>query len=122
MVFLSQRAGGQTPWVVSIDGGTPTQLGTWFVPGFAFDVSPDSKSVAFGTGGNSVVVCELPACTAQRTVQIPPRSRGSVRWLPDGRSVAFKDPAGSNLLVQPLDGKPAYQLTHFTDRDISDFA
>jgi hypothetical protein len=53
---------------------------------------------------------------------IPPRARGRIRWTPDGRGVAIIDPSGSNVTVQPLDGKPSYQLTHFTDRTIIDFA
>jgi serine/threonine protein kinase/Tol biopolymer transport system component len=122
VMFLSRRSGVQAPWIVSIDGGTPTQVSNEFVPGYALDFSPDSKSVVFGGGANYAVVCTLPACTARRQLSLPPRSRGSIRWLPDGRSIAFKDPAGANLLVQPLDGRPPYQLTHFTDRDIADFA
>jgi Tol biopolymer transport system component len=121
-MFLSRRSGVQSPWIVSIDGGTPTQLSKEFVPGSAFDISPDSKSVVFVGGANDAVVCDLPACTARRQLGILPRSLGSVRWLPDGRSIAFKDPAGTNLVVQPLDGRPSYQLTHFTDQDIADFA
>lgn len=45
-----------------------------------------------------------------------------MRWLPDRSGIVVKDAANMNLIVQPLDGTPAYQLTHFTDRDILDFA
>jgi Tol biopolymer transport system component len=122
VVFLSRRAGQQSPWIVPIDGGTPTQLMDVFVPQRAFDISPDSTSVVLGTGGNSVFICDLPSCSARRQVNIRPRSRGSIRWLPDRRAIAFTNLVGMNLLVQPLDGRPAYRLTDFTDRDISDFA
>ena len=43
---------------------------------------------------------------------------------PDGRGIAYIDRvAPSNLRVQPLDGRPPSQLTHFTDgRTIVDFS
>ena len=122
VVFLSRRAGQQSPWILPVDGGTPTQLMDVFVPQRAFDISPDSRSVVLGTDGNSVFVCDLPSCSASRQVNIAPRSRGPIRWLPDGRAIAFKNLAGVNLIVQPLDNRPWYRLTEFTDRDISDFA
>jgi serine/threonine protein kinase/Tol biopolymer transport system component len=124
VVFLSSRSGVQSPWIVSTEGGSPVQLTNAFVPGHALDVSADSRALVFATVATnpSVVVCDLPACTAQRTVTIPPRARGRIRWTPNGRGVAIIDPSGSNVTVQPLDGKPSYQLTHFTDRTIIDFA
>jgi Tol biopolymer transport system component len=46
-----------------------------------------------------------------------------LRWMPDGRAIAYRDATQANLWVQPLDGKPPHQLTHFTDgRAIVDFA
>jgi hypothetical protein len=45
-----------------------------------------------------------------------------LRWTPDGK-IAYVDAAApSNIWVRPLDGRPPYQLTHFTDRMIVDFA
>ena len=122
VVFLSRRTGVQTPWIVSIDGGEPTQLDTGFVPTSAFDISRDGKAVAFVRGERELTVCDLPACTNKRTLAIPRRGLGSIRWLPDGRGIAIKDATSTNLLVQPLDGRPAYPITNFTDRDIFDFA
>ena len=52
----------------------------------------------------------------------PPSIR-SVRWMPDGRGVAYIDAATeSNLWEQPLDASSSHQLTHFTDQTITDFA
>ena len=54
-----------------------------------------------------------------------PNLGGRVRWTPDGRAVAYPA-AGTqsvNLWVQPLNGQPPHQLTHFLDaREIIDFA
>ncbi len=112
----------QTAWMVPIDGGTPTQITdrqTQFP-----DVSPDGKSIAFFRADPSnppaIIVCDLPACkTLTRLPPSPTNTR--LRWTPDGRGIAYhKD---SNVWVQPLDGGPARQLTHFTDgRTIPDFA
>ena len=58
-------------------------------------------------------------CTSPQTL---PSGGGRPRWTPDGRGIAYVGPQ-SNLWVQPLDGKPLRQLTHFADgRPIADFA
>jgi hypothetical protein len=123
VVFLSRREGAQSPWLVPIDGGDPVKLDEAFVPYLALDISPDSRFLAFAQGSTQVLtICELPACKTRRQIEIPPRGRGPIRWRPDGQAIAMKDATLMNIVVQPLDGRPAYPLTHFTDRDILDFA
>jgi Tol biopolymer transport system component len=127
VVFLSLRSGVQSPWIVSIDGGTPTQVTNLFAGVTAVDVSADSKSLLFRTvsGQNRVfVACDLPSCANLRHLTSPPEfGLGRIRWTPDGRAFAYGDVAGTNLWVQPLDGGPPHQLTHFIDgRTIDDFA
>ena len=108
--------------MVPIEGGTPTQItdGLMQFP----DVSPDGKSLAFlrinASNPPAIIVCDLPGCkTLMRLPPTPTITR--LRWTPDGRGIAYhKD---SNVWIQPLDGGPARQLTHFTDgRSIPDFA
>jgi eukaryotic-like serine/threonine-protein kinase len=106
-------------WIVPIDGGTPTQITD--VDTRYPDVSPDGKSMAFlnsdPQGPTAIIVCELPTCRARKSLLV----QGQPRWTPDGRGIAY--PRESNLWVQPLDGGPPHQLTHFTDaRTIADFA
>jgi Tol biopolymer transport system component len=106
-------------WMVPIDGGTPTQITD--VDTRYPDVSPDGKSIAFlnsdPQGLTAIIVCQLPTCTARKSLP----GVGQPRWMPDGRGIAY--PRESNLWVQPLDGGPPHQLTHFTDaRTIADFA
>jgi serine/threonine protein kinase/Tol biopolymer transport system component len=117
VLFISARGGVRTPWIVSIDGGTPTEVVHLFTIGL--DVSPDGKSILFlaPNDQNRVtwVVCDLPACTSRRDLPV------GRKWTPDGRGLAYM--TQGNLWVQPLDGKPPHQFTHFTDdRQIIDFA
>ena len=127
VAFLSQRSGQQTPWVVSLDGGQPTQITDRFATG-SIEPSPDGKSILFrsldAANRGTFVVCDLPACAAPRLIasEIVERA-GSVRWTPDGNGLAFVDVTSPNIWVYSLDGKPLRQLTHFTDdRRIGDFS
>jgi serine/threonine protein kinase len=123
VMVLSKQSGAQSPWIIPVDGSPPSQLDNKFAPASAFDVSPDSTSVVFMAGGSTtLIVCDVPKCTNRREITTPQRSLGVIRWLPDRSGIVIKDAANMNLIVQPLDGKPAYQITHFTDRDILDFA
>jgi hypothetical protein len=43
--------------------------------------------------------------------------------MPDGAALSYLAGTPANIWLQPLDGKPPRQLTHFTDpRPIADFA
>jgi Tol biopolymer transport system component len=124
VIFISTRSGVQAVWIVSIDGGPPTQLANVYAS--YPDVSRDGTLLVFGSRDEQnrdvFVVCDLPACTVRKEVRRPP-SALSLRWMPDGRGIAYIDATGSNLWVQPLDGSSPLQLTHFTDgRTIADFA
>jgi serine/threonine protein kinase len=113
VIFLSNRTGLQTPWIVSIDGGTPREVVKAFAGAEELDVSPDGKSLLVGTTQELVLVCDLPACMARRSLMIHRFPGGGLRWTPDGRSIAYVD-SSNNIWVQPLDGI-AHQLTRFTD-------
>jgi Tol biopolymer transport system component len=123
VIFVSNRSGKERLWSVPIEGGPAVQLGDVFA--FIPDVSPDGKSLLFGastTTRGELGICDLPACTAVRAVKTP--EGGSIsRWTPDGKGIAFYYLGpGGNLWVQPLDGSPLRQLTHFADdRQIMDF-
>jgi len=118
VIFVSSRSRAPRLWSVSIDGGPPAQLGDMFA--YYPDVSPDGKSVAFGASNTrgELGICDLPACTALRSVKTPEGGPIS-RWTPDGKGIAFYDVGrGGNLWVQPLDGSARRQLTHFADNRI----
>ena len=128
VVFVN---GDKNAFVVSIDGGVPTQVTA--IDTRAPDVSPDGRQLAFVSiddkGKIEVVVCDFPDCVAQRRFApsglFDPVQRGStVRFTPDGSGVAYvKVTSQPNVWVQPLDGSSPRQLTRFTDgRAIYDFA
>ena len=125
MVFLSAASGPQSPWRISLSGGTPIAI-TKSLVGFLNrpDVSTDGR-VIFGTSDDGPVrwvICDWPQC-ARPEPRDAPGSRP--RWTPDGTGIAYIDgETRSNLWVQPLlAGSGPRQLTHFTDgRIIGDYA
>jgi Tol biopolymer transport system component len=125
VIFVSARSGQQALWMVSLEGGTPIEIARG---ANSPSISPDGRSLLFATRGDgtqqTLVICDLPACTARRTLSPPPGAAGRVGWAPDGRAVVYRDAATqANLWVQPFDGSPPHQLTHFpTDHTISSFA
>ena len=122
VLFLSNATGLQSPWIVSLDGGAPRQFVNQWVSNRGLDASRDGKLLLLRTrdGGRAyLLVCGYPACGNRRPLS---SAGGIARFMPDGRGVVC-DCGGGNLRVLPLDGRPEYQLTHFTDtRPIVDFA
>jgi Tol biopolymer transport system component len=132
VVFVSRTTTGTlAPWIVPIEGGTPAQIAD--IDARTPDVSPDGTSLALVSldeqNQSGLVVCELSACASPRRLTPPglatTRGEGSrIRWTRDGRGIAYVNPEPQpNIWIQPLDGLPLAQLTHFTDgREILDFA
>jgi Tol biopolymer transport system component len=126
VIFTSYRGGTQSLWMVSIDGGTPTEVTNRFVSGPS--LAPDGKAVVFATpddqGQAASAICNLPDCSSLRW--LAPRPGGATfrsEWAPDGAGFLYVDGTPQNLWVESLDGRPARQLTHFTDnRQIADVA
>jgi Tol biopolymer transport system component len=125
VIFLSSRTGQQAPWIVSIDGGSPRQLLDVFVGSPGGDISPDGRLILFPTRDNTsgqatALVCELVDCRGQRSV--PAFAGTRLRWTPDGRRIAYIEPAGRrNIWTIAVGGGQSSQLTQFDDRVIVDF-
>jgi Tol biopolymer transport system component/DNA-binding winged helix-turn-helix (wHTH) protein len=123
VVFLS--AADPSPWILPLDGGPARRLANVVAAAPSLEVSPDGKMLLFRgrdyrQNRGVLIACELPACASQRSFPVQARER----WASDGRSIAYVDKdTRSSIWVQPLDGGPPYQVTHFTDRGfIGDFA
>ena len=132
VIFSALTTNGQRRlWIIPIDGGTRTQLSD--LEGYTPDISPDGRSLAFASLDEqqrpTIVVCDLPGCTAQRRWTPPGLAiglgvGGRLRWMPSGRGIAYVNTASQqNIWEQPLGSGAPRQLTRFTDgRTILDFA
>jgi Tol biopolymer transport system component len=127
VVYVSNRNGTQSPWMVPLDGGEPTEI----VPEHAnaIDVTPDGGRLAFLSlrdGQELIVVCELPSCSSsnRQELPVPPNIAGAaLRWTHDGE-IAYIESTAQNIWAVPLDGRPPHALTTFTGdpRPIQRFA
>jgi Tol biopolymer transport system component len=132
VVFGSARAGRYSLWMMPLEGGSATQIAD--VDARSPDVSRDGKSLGFVTLDDQnklvLVFCDFPSCSNPRSLVPPAWSVGDagfspvIRWAPDGSGLAYVNVEPQpNIWVQPLNGSPPRQLTHFTDgRGIYDFA
>jgi Tol biopolymer transport system component len=132
--YIDQPAGlvMQAP----IDGGTPRKVSDLNVAGY-FDVSPDGRTVVFGTidhaNGHQEKIALIAAdagLAAGQTGQVlkllpfeRPRVTNMMRFSRDGKSLIYatRENDADNLWQQPLDGSPGKQLTSFKTEHIWDF-
>jgi Tol biopolymer transport system component/DNA-binding winged helix-turn-helix (wHTH) protein len=110
---------------LSINGGEPQRLTNRIT--FDPNVSPDGKSIACGfrpepavkqklailpiNGGDPNFISDFPACY------------GRLRWTPDGHGIACaaRQEGVGNIWVQPIEGGPPKQLTHWSPNPIFSF-
>jgi eukaryotic-like serine/threonine-protein kinase len=127
--YTSPQSGLQSTWTVDLHGGSPREFAHVFA-GRA-EVSPDGRFVMFPsrdekTGAAETLIMPIDGDAPARrvTAEMTQASYESIHWTADGQGLAYIDPKSrSNILVQPIDGSAARQLTHFTDgRHLVDFA
>ena len=116
--FLTKR--------VPIDGGSAETVFDSAIPGAA--LSPDGKVLV------TLDVRELDHKLMLKSVStadkkswyhdIDRRASGPYRFTADGKSVVYnvREKGVDNLWIQPLDGSPYRQLTHFTSERIAQFS
>jgi Tol biopolymer transport system component len=120
VVFHSANQGFRTVWRISLEGTDLKQLtdypsacpvispdGQWIVVYYRLETkAPWRLGIIPFSGGRPVKTMAVPDDVEFRSL---------VRWTPDGNSLAYiVNRAGiSNIWVQPLDGRPASQLTNF---------
>ncbi len=130
VVYSSVASGKRTIWKVGTDGGRPAQLTDKLSNQPAF--SADGKFVACFYSderrNSRMKIAILPSAGGppSKLLDLSPSAEtliSSIRWMPDGRAVAYVDTTGgvSNIWGQPLSGGPPKQLTHFTSDRILKF-
>jgi serine/threonine protein kinase/Tol biopolymer transport system component len=126
-VIYEDAVGGNRLMKVPIDGGTAENISDQLAA--AFDISPDSKTIAvaaFGHLGEHVemlVLTSIDSNRALKTLQFERPRTGPVRFSHDGKSVvySFRHAGVDDLWSQPLDGSPGKQITDFKSEHINDF-
>ena len=126
-VYFVDRQNNQGLWRVSIEGGTPETILNDAIGIYA--VSPDGKQAA------TLDLRDSDHRLMLKFVSIPDKkltyhdvdqraAPGFLAFTPDGHGMVYavRDKAVDNLWMQPLDGSPPRQLTHFTAERILRFA
>jgi Tol biopolymer transport system component len=129
VIFDSPRSGKWTLWKVPIDGGDPIRLTDYRSRRPA--ISPDGKRIAClyypdpaNVGKEKIALIPFEGGQPLKTIDFnrtmgPDWPNDQIEWTPDGRALAYLDirQGVSNIWVQPLDGGPPRQLTHFGRSD-----
>jgi Tol biopolymer transport system component len=103
-----------------------------FLAGRGIGISPDEKTLAYVvaltniTGPIStdkIALLDVATLHSPRMFDANPRISKGVQFTPDGKSVAYpvKENGVDNVWVQPIDGTPGRQITHFNSEQILSF-
>jgi Tol biopolymer transport system component len=103
-------------WKVSIDGGVPTQLTTYY-SSFP-EVSPDGKTIAcrhLDEKALTIALIKMENGSLIKTLNIAVHFWQRIRWRPDGLAVTYIDERDgiANIWSQSIDGGQPKQLTDF---------
>jgi len=112
---------------VPVSGGNPQAVSPdaktiWF------DISADGKLLLYATFSRNAPllhITSLDTWKELRTVSLGTVhvTRGMVRFMPDAKGAMYQlgENGVDNLWVQPFDGGPSKQFTHYTEDSIEDF-
>jgi len=123
---------------VSLDGsGKPepipgSSVEGAFLAGRGIGISPDGKTLAYvvaltnvagPTSADKIALLDLATLRSPRMFDANPRISKGVQFMADGKSVAYpvKENGVDNVWVQPVEGTPGHQITHFTSEQILSF-
>jgi Tol biopolymer transport system component len=100
---------------VSIDGGTPVPM--FRQESWRPTISPDGKWVAFGTHGVLQLASLTGAAPVRTFKDANPTTYCMMRWTEDGSGLLHNCGPNDrkNVWLQPIDGSPPRQMTHFDD-------
>jgi len=94
-----------------------------------FDISPDSKTIAFAAFGHlgehveTLALLSVDSNQASKTVEFERPRSGPIRFSRDAKAVVYPLRHGGvdDLWLQPLDGSSGKQITDFKSEHIIDF-
>ncbi len=125
-------------WRVPLDGsGKPepvpgSSVAGGFLTGRGMGISPDGKTLAYGiemvnpnagTGTHRIALLDAATLSSPHFVEPNPRISRGVQFTADGKSVAYPiaENGVDNVWIQPIDGGPGQQITHFNSERIFSF-
>jgi len=125
-------------WRVPLDGsGKPepipgSNVAGAFLAGRGIGISPDAKTLAYVVefvnpenpiGSEKIALLDTTALKSPRLLNANPKISKGVQFTADGKAVAYPiaENGVDNVWVQPLDGSPGHQITHFTSEQIGSF-
>ena len=142
-VYYVDRPGVGTLKRIPIEGGTAEAVPRTAIPNqFGIEsisfVSADGKSIGYVVdvadpvthdATSEFAIASLDGSSQPRILELDPRFVGSqnlipsVQLVPDTNVLAYsiRENGAENLWLQPLDGSPGRQLTHFNFEKITDF-
>jgi serine/threonine protein kinase/Tol biopolymer transport system component len=125
-------------WRVPLDGSAKPEpipgssVAGAFLAGRGMGVSPDGKTLVYlvefvnpenPTGTEKIALLDLATLSSPRLLEVNPRISKGVQFTPDGKAVAYPitENGVENVWIQPLDGSPGRQITHFNSEQILSF-
>jgi Tol biopolymer transport system component len=127
-VLYEDGASGGHLMRMSIDGSKPEKL-SGELGATGYDISPDSKTIAFAAFGHlgehieTLTLLSFDPNQVVRTLEFERPRAGPIRFSPDGKAVAypFRHGGVEDLWLQRLDGSSGKQMTDFKSERIIDF-
>ncbi len=135
-VYFSRNV--NTVWRVPLDGSgkaeavAATALPGAFQAGRGMGISPDGKTLAYlvefvntnaAIGVARIALLDLASLKNPRLLEVNPHISAGPQFTSDGKAVAYpiRENGVDNVWIEPLDGSPGRQITHFNSEQILAF-
>jgi serine/threonine protein kinase/Tol biopolymer transport system component len=129
---------GRQLWQVPLDGSGKSEpipgsgVAGAFLAGRGIGISPDGKTLVYlvefvnpgdPAGTTKIALLDTATLSSPRLMPVDPRISRGVQFTPDGKAVAYPiaENGVDNVWIQPLDGSPGRQITHFNSEQITAF-
>ncbi|HMD18438.1 MAG TPA: protein kinase [Terriglobales bacterium] len=123
---------------VPLDGSGPAEaiagsrVAGAFLAGRGIGISPDGKTLAYvigivtagdATPEEKIALLDTATLSSPRFLEANPRISKGVQFTADGKAVAYPvaENGVDNVWIQPIDGTPGRQITHFNSEQIQSF-